>query len=254
MKTRILVIISLAAVALFSTACQSVKLDSLTAAGKKGLAAAMLSDDQMAEMAVKGIQDMDSKHTIAPASEKYGKRLVTLSSTFKEVNGRALNFKVYKKDEINAFAMPDGSIRIYSGLMDYMNDAELTFVIGHEIGHVAEGHSKQRFQVAYGTSALRDLVADQDGKVGSIASSKVGDFLETVVGAQFSQANEKTADDYGLKVVKDNGLPPVSAVNALQKLADLSKTKPGMLDRFTSTHPDPASRAARLKEAISGKK
>jgi len=81
------------------------------------------------------------------------------------VNGQPLNFKVYQSKEVNAFAMPDGSIRIYSGLMDKMNDNELAFVIGHEIGHVAEGHSKKRFQTALLVGAGRDALGNWGGKI-----------------------------------------------------------------------------------------
>jgi putative metalloprotease len=37
--------------------------------------------------------------------------------------------------------MADGSIRIYSGLMEMMDEGELLFVLGHEMGHVVEKHS-----------------------------------------------------------------------------------------------------------------
>ena len=47
-----------------------------------------------------------------------------------------LNYKVYEVVDINAFACGDGSIRVFSALMDLMDDDELMAVIGHEIGHV----------------------------------------------------------------------------------------------------------------------
>jgi Zn-dependent protease with chaperone function len=37
--------------------------------------------------------------------------------------------------------MADGSIRIYSGLMEMMDDEKLLFVLGHEMGQVVEKHS-----------------------------------------------------------------------------------------------------------------
>jgi putative metalloprotease len=40
---------------------------------------------------------------------------------------------------VNAFATADGTIRIYSGLMEMMTDDELIFVIGHEIGPTCPG-------------------------------------------------------------------------------------------------------------------
>jgi putative metalloprotease len=59
-------------------------------------------------------------------------------------DGRTFNFKVYLTREINAFAIADGSIRVFSGLMDLMNDRELLFVIGHEMGHVLQDHSRKK--------------------------------------------------------------------------------------------------------------
>ena len=44
--------------------------------------------------------------------------------------------------------MANGCIRVYSGLMDMMTDAELQGVIGHEMGHVALSHSKKSMQAA----------------------------------------------------------------------------------------------------------
>jgi putative metalloprotease len=254
MKSLVRNLALLAAVTFFASACQGMKLGDLAGAGKKGLAAAMLTDEQMADMASQGIKDMDSKHTIAPAGSKYGKRLVGLTEAFKEARGQTLDFKVYVKDQVNAFAMPDGSVRIYSGLMDYMTDDELLFVIGHEIGHIRMGHSRKRFQLAYAGSAISEVVKAQDGKVGELAASKVGGFLGTVVSAQFSQANEREADDYGLKIVRRRKADLNAAVSALEKLAKLSKTKPGMLEQMTSSHPEPGKRAERLRQAIAAAK
>ena len=60
---------------------------------------------------------------------------------------------------VNAFACPDGSVRVFSSLMDMMTDEELLGVIGHEIGHVAHKDSKKRFRTALLTSALKRLPA-----------------------------------------------------------------------------------------------
>ena len=54
--------------------------------------------------------------------------------------------------DVNAFAMANGCIRVYSGLMDMMTDNEVEAVIGHEMGHVALGHVKKGMQVALGTT------------------------------------------------------------------------------------------------------
>ncbi len=100
---------------------------------------------------------MDQKSQVAPPANKYAVRLAqAIKSMPATVNGKKASCKVYLTKNVNAWAMANGCIRVYSGLMDLMNDDELRGVIGHEIGHVALGHSKARMQTAYGVSAARE--------------------------------------------------------------------------------------------------
>jgi putative metalloprotease len=75
--------------------------------------------------------------------------------------------------------------------------------------------------------------------------------------AQFSQLEEKEADDYSLAFMKDNGYAPQAAVSALKKLADLRDNKSSLLgelaQQYLSSHPIPAKRAERLQMQLDGK-
>ncbi len=245
---RCTILISVITILSWTTGCKSLNMESLVKVGKQGFAAAMLTDDQMAEMAKKGIAEMDAKNRLSPPDSVYSMRLAKIARNFTEVNGRTLDFRVYDQNVINAFAMPDGSVRVYSGLMDIMTDDELLFVIGHEIGHVAKGHSRKRFQLAYSTSALRGLVNDQGGMYEQVASSKFGDFMEKIVQSQYSQHNELESDEYGLATVQNNNRPKTAAITALQKLGSLSKEKAGIFQQLISSHPQPGKRAQRIKD------
>ncbi len=92
---------------------------------------------------------MDAKAKIAPANSEYSQRLNKIAAALGDnINGQPVNYKVYETKDVNAFAMANGCIRVYSGLMDLMNDNEVEAVIGHEMGHVALGHVKKGMQVA----------------------------------------------------------------------------------------------------------
>ena len=158
-----------------------------------------------------------------------------------ERDGYPFNFKVYLSKDINAFAMADGSIRIHSGLMDLMNDEELLFVIGHEMGHVIMNHSRKKVTMIYAASALKKGLASQDNEIGQIANSVVGTFVEQLTHAQFSQHEERQADQYGAAFLRAEGHDTSSAVSALNKLAALARQH-----TFLSSHPDPEARARRL--------
>ena len=104
--------------------------------------------------------------------------------------------------------MANGCIRVYSGLMDLMNDNEVEAVIGHEMGHVALGHVKKGMQVALGTNAVRAAAASAGGIVGSLSQSQLGDLGEKLVNSQFSQRQESEADDYSYDLLRKRGINP----------------------------------------------
>jgi putative metalloprotease len=144
--------------------------------------------------------------------------------------------------------MANGTIRVYSGLMDMLNDGELRFVIGHEMGHVMKNHIRKKIQLAYAASAVRKGIASQNSTAGEVARSLFGGLAETLMNAQFSQLEEKEADDYGLAFLKHKKFEPRDAVSALKKIAAL-----GSGHSFLSSHPDPEKRAERLQAQIEGR-
>jgi putative metalloprotease len=132
--------------------------------------------------------------------------------------------------------------------MDMLNNGELRFVIGHEMGHVVKNHIKKKIQLGYAASAVRKAVASQNSTAGEVARSVAGGVAESLLNAQFSQLEEKEADDYGLLFLKREKFSTPDAVSALRKIAKLSKGH-----SFLSSHPDPAKRADRLQAQLEGK-
>ncbi len=61
----------------------------------------------------------------------------------------------------------DGSVRVFSSLMDIMTDNELLAVIGHEIGHVKNQDTKDAMKSAYLKAAALDAASSASGAVAS---------------------------------------------------------------------------------------
>jgi putative metalloprotease len=236
-----LIILFLACLSLLTSGCESVDLFLATEAGIDGIKAVALSDEAVRELAVQSAQFSDSQNKLAASENRYSQRLKKLTDQHVMQNGLVFNFKVYESPEINAFAMADGTIRFYSGLMDMMDDGELFFIIGHEVGHVVKGHVRKKIRLAYASRALRKGVASMNNEVGDIARSQVGGLAEKLLNAQFSQKEERAADDYGLNFLKNAGYEPRAAISALRKLVTL-----GNSHSFLSSHPAPGKRAERL--------
>lgn len=241
MNKKSLLVISL--LCMLVCGCEETDVGMAIQAGEDALRAATLRDEDVQRLGAEVAREWDRKHPVAPPDHPHARRLHRLVGSRDEQGGQGFNYKVYLSPTVNAFAMADGTIRIYSGLMDLLDDRELLFVVGHEMGHVTARHIRKKIMLAYAGSAVRKAVASQQNEVGAIARSAVGAFAETLLNAQFSQQEEREADDYGVLYLEKRGYDRQSAVSALMKLADL-----GSRHSFLSSHPAPEARAKRLLE------
>lgn len=233
------------------TGCEDTNWQLATEAGLEAVKAVTLSDREVHQLAARAAAFSDSKNRLAEPHSPYTERLMRLTKEYNTNDKESepdFNYKVYISPEINAFAMADGTIRVYSGLMDLMDDPELLFVIGHEQGHVIKKHIKKKMIMAYAGSAIRKGVASQQNIAGEIAASALGGFIELLLHSQFSQQEEREADDYGLYYLEKKGRNPEAGVSALKKLESL-----GGEHSFLSTHPAPGKRAKRLEQKIKSK-
>lgn len=218
----------------------------------KAAKAVTLTDAQMAEYVKEYIDWMDEHNPVCAADDPYTVRLNKLTEGLTEVEGIPLNFKVYYVIDVNAFACADGSVRVFSSLMDIMSDEELLGVIGHEVGHVAHKHSKNAFRTALLTSALKDGISSQGGTVAALTDSQLGDLSEALVNASYSQKQEREADDYGYDFLKKAGKNPWAMALSFQKLKQLQEEagaqKDSKLNQLFSTHPDLGARIERMQK------
>ncbi len=218
----------------------------LANAAAKTITAMAITDDQVVAMCQLTAHEMDSAAVIDEG--EYIARLERLMKKVRKVDGYSFNLKVYVTEEINAFAMADGSIRVYSGLMDVMDDAQLMAIIGHEIGHVVHEDSKNAMKKAYLASAARDVIGAA-GTLGSVSSALLGDLGEAYVQAQFSQTQEYAADEYGFNFAISQGYSPYSMSLSLEKLLELSSgASMSRLEQMFSSHPDTELRAERTRQ------
>jgi putative metalloprotease len=219
-------------------------------AGVTAASALTVTDAQIIDMSRQSMVLTDSQNVVAPPDSPYTQRLARLTAGLTSYGGLDLNFKVYMTNEVNAFASGDGSVRVYSGLMDVMDDDQLMAILGHEIGHVKNQDTKDAMKNAYLNAAGRQAVGAV-GSVGAMLSDSVlGDLAETYLGARYSQKQENEADDYGFQFTVDSDRDPYAMRRSMQTLQSLSGSAPatsGLMQAFSS-HPDTAAREKRMRE------
>ena len=213
--------------------------------------AVTLTDAQMAAYVKESVDWMDKNNPGLPEDNPYTVRLRKLTEGITDADGIPLNFKVYHVIDINAFACPDGSVRVFSSLMDIMDDDELMGIIGHEIGHVLKHHSKKAFRTALLTDALKDGVSSTGGVAAALSDSQLGDLGASLVNSKFSQSQEKEADDCGYDFLVKNGRNPWGMVMAFEKMSQLeqkSGAKMSYIQKMFSSHPETKDRIKRMSQ------
>lgn len=245
-------IVVLACMAISMPAMAQFNLKKAVSGAAKVTKAVTLSDEQMANYVKEYIDWMDEHNQVCADDDPYTVRLKKLTEGLTDADGIPLNFKVYYVIDVNAFACADGSVRIFSSLMDIMSDEELLGVIGHEVGHVAHRDSKKGFRTALLTSALKDGISSQGGKAAALTDSQLGDLSEALVNATYSQKQERDADDYGYEFLKNAGKNPWAMALSFRKLKQLQEEagaqKSSKLNQLFSTHPDLDARIQRMEE------
>ncbi|MGG4610062.1 metalloprotease LoiP [Providencia sp. Me31A] len=249
MKMKALVAVAVSAVIL--TGCKNLDQGMLTNSGMQLLQAATLSDSDVKQLSDQSCKEMDAQNKIAPASSKYSKRLDKIAKALgNEVGGTPVNYKVYLTSDVNAWAMANGCVRVYSGLMDVMNDNEVEGVLGHEMGHVALGHTRKAMQVAYTAVAARTAAASAGGLAEQLSTSQLAALGEKLVNSQFSQHQESEADNFSYDLLKKRGVKTDGLVTAFEKLAKMGGQETSMFD----SHPPSSERAQNIRDRIAADK
>lgn len=165
------VLMSIAILACTNPAHAQLNLKKAIGSASKAVQAFTLTDQQMAAYVKESVDWMDKHNPVLPDDDPYTQRLNKLVAGITDADGIPLNFKVYNVIDVNAFACPDGSVRVFAALMDIMDDDELMGIIGHEIGHVVKRHSKNAFKTELLTGALKDAVASTGGTAAALTES-----------------------------------------------------------------------------------
>lgn len=213
------------------------------------LVAGTLDEQTVKEMSAEAAREMDAKHQLADSSNPYAVRLRRITRDLENHDGMKLNFGVYISPEVNAFALADGTVRVYAGLLELMPDDQVYAVIGHEIGHVAREHSYEQMREQLLTSTAFKAASSLGGTLGKLSSSQLGAIAFQAVNARFSQEDELEADAYSAKMLHRQGKDPAAMKRAIETLERKMGSGGGAFG-FLSTHPSNSQRKEELEKTL----
>ena len=222
--------------------------DKALGAVQKGITGFTFSDADAAALSKPAVDKMDAENKVAPATDPYAIRLARVFGKYTKGEFYTLNYKVYLTKDINAFATADGSVRVFSGLMDVMDDNQLIAVIGHEIGHVHNHDSRDAMKALYQKEALIDAASSQSVKVSAITDSQLAKIGSAMIDSKYSRKQETEADLFAYDFMKKNGYDVNAEESAFRILAKMSEgTQSSFIDQMMSSHPDSQLRADTAK-------
>ncbi len=158
--------------------------------------------------------------------------------------------KVIDSDEVNAMALPGGFMYVNSGLILTADDeAEMAGVIAHEISHVAAHHAvREQTRMNYAQLGTIPLIfiGGWTG-YGIYEAAQIGIPLTFL---QFSRGFESQADFLGVQYMYRAGYDPQAFVTIFEKLENLEKTKPHLIAKAFSSHPQTPDRIEATQKEI----
>lgn len=116
---------------------------------------------------------------------------------------KELRFYVLKTDVVNAICMPDGAVFVTVGLLSQIeNEAQLAYIISHEIAHYTKQHS------------VNDYYKEE--KITSKYKSEGLTYKEALKTlSNYSKENELESDKVGFSMFKKAGYNTEEAINSL---------------------------------------
>ncbi len=158
--------------------------------------------------------------------------------------------KVIDSDEVNAMALPGGFMFVNSGLILTADDeAEMAGVIAHEISHVAAHHAvREQTRMNYAQLGTIPLIfiGGWTG-YGIYEAAQIG---IPITFLQFSRGFESQADFLGVQYMYRAGYDPQAFVTIFEKLENLEKTKPHLIAKAFSSHPQTPDRIEATQKEI----
>ena len=156
---------------------------------------------------------------------------------------RDFKLSILDSKEVNAYTTIGSYIYITSGLINFIDSAdELSFIIGHEIGHDVLKHTQRKITKILLTSKVLNKVNLED-------YSDLALTINTKISAPFDQVDEYEADKYGAQLATRAGYDNQRFTDFFRKIE--KNEHRSIINKITSTHPFASNRRKCIHQYIS---
>jgi len=213
-----------------------------------------MSRDQQAQLGLQVAGEVYKQMPVLPDSsretqyiQKLGKRL---AATIPPEHSWPFEFHVIAQKEINAFALPGGSMFVNIGTIQAAdNEAELAGVMAHEMSHVYMQHSAKQQEKASLLGGLAGILGGLAGNMGGVWGTLAQGGIQFGAGTlmlKYSRGDEAQADAVGAIILWKANYNPVALADFFEKIGKQGRSGP----QFLSDHPNPGNRRTAIQQEI----
>ena len=176
-----------------------------------------------------------------PALNAYLRRIVCkLSGPYCD------SIRIYVVDipYVNARMAPNGMLQVWTGLLlRAQNEAEISFVLGHEISHYLLRHTVAQYRRVRDQAGTIAVIGALTAGIGSLAKLGLAGSASS-----FSREEEREADQRGFELATAAGYDPAQCVALWQQelAEETAAPKDGEFAAFAANHPATTERVSTM--------
>ncbi|MGH2399190.1 MAG: M48 family metalloprotease [bacterium] len=212
-------------------------------------AAALISTAQEIQIGRDAAMQLEAEYGLVPDPAAYA-NVALLGGRIAAASSRPnlpWTFRVLNTSQVNAISLPGGFIYVTRGMTSFVqSEAELAFVLAHEIGHVDRRHHVSLIERHMGLSLLFSLIFG--GRADTTA--QIANVLGVLLTRGFSREAEFQADQVGVSLVHRAGFDAAAGLSFMERLRTAQGRDPSRFQVLFQTHPALADRITRVREQL----
>jgi predicted Zn-dependent protease len=154
----------------------------------------------------------------------------------------------------NAMAMANGSIWVFRGMLQDMDDDEVALVVGHELAHVTHEHLRRDHSKGMWVQGMTlagvfaaELIDNDWARLGTQYGAMLAG---SAFVNHFSRDSEDQSDRVGLRYAYEGGYDPSKGPRLWERFRDRYGDGSRLGNFFFGSHPRESARIAKLQEQI----
>lgn len=187
-----------------------------------------------------------------PEVERYLDRMGRQILSSMGPQGFDYRFFVVRDQQLNAFAVPGGSVFFYTGLLARAkSSAEIAGVLGHEIVHIKSRHMARMsgFDAISLLSLVGAILLARTG-AGAQAAGMVGQAVSAQRQIAYGRQLEMEADTLGVRYMAAAGYDPKGSLAFLKTMEQERALNPVNIPTYLMSHPVTQERVANVELVI----